>query len=915
MAASMKVTYLRCEYRTNPLGIDVIQPRLSWVLEGDGRGLRQTAYRILVATSASVLAKNRGDLWDSGKVASSRTAHVVYEGKKLTSRMECFWKVCAWDGDGKQTQWSKSACWTMGLLKKSDWKVKWISMEPELLAKLGGITNIAKETPPPPYLRREFTLARKVVKATVYASARGLFDMQINGQKVSSDIFAPEWTDYFKRLNYRTYDVTGLVKKGANAIGAVLGDGWYAGYVGWQKSRGRYGLQTRLVAQLEVEYADGSRETIATDKSWKTALGQIRYSDFMKGESYDARLEMKGWSEAGFDESQWHKVQVVEAPEAALVWQASEPVLVTQEFKPVSMTEPTPGVYVYDIGQNIAGFVRLKVKAPAGTAVQIRHAERLNPDGTIYTANLRRAKATDIYICKGKGVEVFQPTFTFHGFQYVEVSGLPSKPDMKTVTALAINSATPPAGQFECSDALINRLYKNITWGQRGNFLSVPTDCPQRDERLGWMGDAEVFIETAAYNMDVAAFFTKWMVDVEDAQDEEGRFPDVAPRVREGENFVGLDNLRAGAAWADAGVIVPWTIYKRYGDTRIIERHWAAMTRWMEWLAKVNPDFVRVNELYNNYGDWLCIPADESFGTTSPMKELLATAFWAFDAKCMAEMAAATGDMATANQYAELFRRIREKFQQTYALAGGKLNVETQTAYLLALAFDLLPREDRPKAAARLVELLKGNGWHLSTGFVGIRLLNPVLTEMGYADVAYKLLTNRTYPSWLYPVTHGATTIWERWDGWTAEKGFGNPGMNSFNHYSLGSVGQWLFSDVAGIACDKSAAGFERIVIKPHVGGGLKYVKASYDSMHGRISTSWKLSGEKLSLEVAIPANTMALVYVPATDKLQVTEGGRLPAHCQCLTFLRYEQGFAVFIAGSGEYSFKSIVRPIEAVK
>jgi alpha-L-rhamnosidase len=915
MAAAMKATYLRCEYRQNPLGIDVPQPRLSWIVEGNGRGLGQSAYRVLVASSPDLLAKDKADLWDSGKVASSQTVHIIYSGKTLASRARCFWKVRAWDRDGKETAWSKPASWTMGLLKKSDWKGKWVAMETELLKRLSGVSDLAKQTPPPPYLRKGFEVKKKVVRATLYATARGLFEVEINGKAVSADIFAPEWTDYFRRIQYRTYDVTKLLAKGGNAIGAVLGDGWYAGYVGWQKTRGRYGLQTSFMGQLEIDYADGSKETVATDRTWKTTLGPIRSSDFMAGERYDARLELPGWSKGSFDDSGWPGVEVVQTPDVPLVWQASEPVLVTKELAPVKMTQPARGVYVFDIGQNIAGFVRLKVSAPIGTAVQIRHAERLNPDGTIYTENLRRAKATDAYICKGKGVETYRPRFTFHGFQYVEITGLPSRPDKDTVTALAINSATPPAGSFECSNKLINRLYKNITWGQRGNFLSVPTDCPQRDERLGWMGDAEVFIETASRNMDVAAFFTKWMVDVEDAQDEEGRFPDIAPRLREDVNFVGLDKLRASAAWADAGVIVPWTVYRNYADTRIIERHWAAMTRWMEWLERVNPQYHRVNELSNNYGDWLCIPADESFGTTSPMKELLATAFWAFDAKCMAEMAAALMNKGQVSHYHDLFEKIRAKFQQVYVQAGGRLSVETQTAYLLALAFDLLNREDRRPAAVRLVELLKENGWHLSTGFVGIRLLNPVLTEMGYADVAYRLLNNRTYPSWLYPVTHGATTIWERWDGWTTEKGFGDAGMNSFNHYSLGSVGQWLFSDVAGISADKSAAGYERIVIKPYVGGGLKFARASYRSMRGTISTSWKLNGEKLTLDVTIPANTMALMYVPATDKLQVTEGGRLPAHCKCLTFLRYESGFAVFIAGSGRYSFRSVTRPIVPVE
>ncbi|HSV26943.1 MAG TPA: glycoside hydrolase family 78 protein [Sedimentisphaerales bacterium] len=914
-AGKMKPTHLRCEYMIDPLGIDVVKPRLSWQLKGGGRSLKQSAYRILVGSNPSILAKNRGDLWDSGMVQSSRTLHVEYDGKRLLSRMRCYWKVCVWGQDGGQPAWSEPAFWTMGLLDKPDWKAEWISMRPSLHRRLCGIKDFKTEMPAPIYLRREFRLSKKVARATLYMTARGLFDAHINGSRVSQDVFAPEWTDYHKRIHYRTYDVTGLVLKGGNALGVMLGDGWYAGYVGWQTTRGRYGLQTSLMAQLEIVFADGSRTRIVTDKSWKCSLGPIQSSDFMMGESYDARRELGGWTGAGYVQGDWHKVQVVRKSSAKLVWQPSEPVRVVKELKPVRMTEPKPGVYVYDLGQNIAGFVRLRVKAPAGTAVQLRHAEMLNPDGTIYTENLRNAKATDVYITKGKGVEVWQPKFTFHGFQYVEVSGLPCKPDMKTVTALVVHSAMPEAGSFECSEPFVNRLYKNIVWGQRGNFISVPTDCPQRDERLGWMGDAQVFIQTASCNMDVAGFFTKWMMDVEDAQDKEGRFPDVAPRVREDGDFVGLNKLCGSPAWADAGIIIPWTIYKTYGDTRIIERHWKAMTRWMDYLHRSNPDYHRVNGLGQNYGDWLCIPADESFGTTSPMKELLATAFWVLDARYMAEMAAACQRPGDVARYRDLFENVKRKFQEKYVLADGRMAVETQTAYLLALAFELLPQDLRAKAAAHLVENLRTNGWHLSTGFIGVRLLNPVLTQMGYADVAYRLLNNKTYPSWLYPVMHGATTIWERWDGWTAEKGFQTPKMNSFNHYSLGSVGQWLFSDVAGISFEPASAGFERIVIRPYPGGGLTYARASYESVRGTIISDWKLNGENLTLKVLIPANTTALVYVPAEDVMKVREGGRTAAKAEGLTFLRGEKGFAVFIAGSGAYSFKSQVKPIEPVR
>jgi alpha-L-rhamnosidase len=512
-------------------------------------------------------------------------------------------------------------------------------------------------------------------------------------------------------------------------------------------------------------------------------------------------------------------------------------------------------------------------------------------DLLFYTTNLRSARATDYYVLKGEGEEVYEPRFTFHGFRYVEVTGYPGEPPLGAIVGRVVHSATPPSGSFECSSRMVNELQENIVWGQRGNFLSVPTDCPQRDERLGWMGDAQVFVRTAAFNMDVAAFFEKWMVDVEDAQSPEGAFPDVAPLL----SGSGLIDLRRGApAWGDAGVIVPWTIYRTYDDTRIVERHYDAMARWMEYLHKANPDLIRKNRMGNNYGDWLSPKGDHT------PKHLLATAYWTYDAKLMAEMAEATGRHEDASEYKELHGRIKAAFQEAYVSPDGRVEGDTQTCYLLALHMELLPEDLRSRAAEHLVRTIERESWHLSTGFVGVGYLCPVLTEAGHTDVAYRLLGNETYPSWGYTIKNGATTIWERWDGWTEKNGFQSPNMNSFNHYSLGSVGEWLYRYVAGI--DLGTPGYGRIVIRPCPGGGLTRASGEYDSVRGRISSSWKIEDDRFVLEALIPPNTTATVHVPSTD--DVTEGGRPVHEADGVEFLRAGEGETVLSVGSGRYEF-----------
>jgi alpha-L-rhamnosidase len=890
---------LKCEYRVDPLGIDVRAPRLSWALESEGRGQVQLAYRILVARSEEDLEAEEDLLWDSGRVESGRTIGVEYEGEALRSGSRCVWKVRAWDGAGEPSPFSGPAVFEMGLLERSDWKGDWISLgkgpDEDFDPPTGDeYDDLANGLGPSPYLRKEFSLDRPIRRARLYATARGVYELYINGMRVGEDVLAPGWTDYDRRVQYQVYDVTALLADGPNVLGAVLGDGWFAGFVGFDpKHRGAlYGSSPQLLAQLDVEYEDGSRESVATDGSWRCSKGPILFSDLLMGEAYDARNEMPGWSEPGFDDSAWYGVNSPqEIGDSNLVAQPDEGIRVTEEVEAKTVTEPESGRYVFDLGRNMVGWVRLKVGGEAGTEVTLRHAEALNPDGTIYTTNLRSARATDRYVLKGEGEEVYEPRFTFHGFRHVEVTGYPGEPPLGAVTGRVVHSETPPSGTFECSSQMVNELQENILWGQRGNFLSVPTDCPQRDERLGWMGDAQVFVRTAAFNMDVAAFFEKWMADVEDAQSPEGAFPDVAPLLRGS----GLIDLRWGApAWGDAGVIVPWTIYRTYDDTRIVERHYDAMARWMEYLHEANPELIRKNRMGNNYGDWLSPRGDHT------PKHLLATAYWAYDAKLMAEMAETTGRHDDAKKYGDLNERIKAAFNEAYVASDGRIEGDTQTCYLLALHMDLLPEEMRSTAAEHLVRTIEREDWHLSTGFVGVGYLCPVLTEAGYADVAYRLLNNETYPSWGYTIRNGATTIWERWDGWTEENGFQSPNMNSFNHYSLGSVGEWLYRYVAGI--DLGKPGYGRIVIRPRPGGGLTHARGEYDSVRGRISSSWKIDGGRFVLEVSIPPNTKATVHVPSSDG--VSEGGRPVEEAEGVELLGVDEGETVLSVGSGRYEF-----------
>jgi alpha-L-rhamnosidase len=881
-AAPLVPDSLRCEYRVNPLGMDETAPRLSWCLRSSRRGERQTACQILVAASQKDLARSNADLWDSGRIEGDASIGVVYAGRPLASGQLCFWKVRVWDKDGRPSSWSDPAFWSMGLLQQQDWRGDWIGCD-----NLRGQTNDSGlSLPPPPYLRREFTLSKAVRRATLYATALGLVDLRLNGQLVSDDRFTPGWTDYTKRVHYRAYDVTALLRRGPNALGAILADGWYSGYIGWGHKRDHYGAKPRFRAQLQIDFADGSSDIIATGPDWKAAMGPVREADFLMGESFDARLISK-WDQPGFDDSQWAPVDTGAEMTPPIQAHPGPPVRAFALLKPKSISRPAPGVYVFDLGQNFAGVARLKISGKPGQKITLRFAERLNPTGGIYTDNLRGARATDTYICRGHGAETWEPRFTFHGFQYVEVTGLTRPPSPDTITGVALSSATAGAGKFACSDPMLNRLAQNICWTQRANFIDIPTDCPQRDERLGWMGDAQVYIRAATLNEDVQAFFTKWLLDVQDAQRADGEFTMVAPAKIAGDG--------GGPAWADAGVICPWTLYQVYGDTRVLERHYDSMARFIEFCQnRSTPDLLPPAK-FHCFGDWLNINDETPHA-------VICTAYFAYSTSLMARIAEVLGKTGDAVKYNDLFQRLKAAFNRAYVAPDGHIQGDTQTDYVLALAFGLLDADKQELAAQYLVDNIRRRDWHLSTGFVGTKSLMLALAQIGRGDVAQRLIHNDTFPSWGFSIKHGATSIWERWDGWTPEKGFQDPGMNSFAHYAFGAVYQWMVENIGGI--QSASPDYKQILIAPQPDPLLTWADTAYVSIHGPIQTHWSRNGNALRLQLSIPPNTTATVRLPAAGPDRVSESGRPAARSPGVTFLRMDGPAALFQVQSGAYDF-----------
>ncbi len=939
-AADVKPVALRTEYLANPLSLDTTAPRLQWQLVSNERGARQTAYRILVASSAPKLAKDEGDLWDSGKLASDASTQIAYAGKPLASGQPCFWKVQVWDQHSQASRWSVAALWSMGLLKTNDWKAQWISYRDH--APLH--TNRASLfLPPARHYRKAFAAAKPVKRAMIYVSALGLVDLHLNGQPITDSFFESGWADYQKRAYYRAHDVTGQLQRGENCLGAVVADGWYAGYVGYgllvgygpnKVGRYFYGKTPAFLAQLEIEYTDGARETIVTDTSWQVSSdGPIREADMIMGEAFDARSLQADWCSAhGAKDWKWESAIRAEdngstkaifsdnrgKREVELGFQrppklqayAAQPIRVTQDLKAQRLTEPKPGVYIFDLGQNFAGVIRLKIKGPAGTRLQIRYGEMLHPDGRLMTENLRKARAIDYYTLSGdKGGETWMPRFTYHGFQFVEITGLPAKPSLDTVTGLVLHNDTPLTGEFACSDEVMTRFWKNTQWTQRANFLEMPTDCPQRDERLGWMGDAQIYVRTASYNADVAAFFTKWLDDLVEAQLADGPYPDYCPYPM----GHGAKDQNWGTAWTDAGIICPYTIWQVYGDTRLIEKNWDSMTRFMNWRRHRASDF-RGGKDGNTWGDWLNV------NEATPI-EFIDAAYFKHDADLMARMASAIGRQQETDDYAALSANIAAQFAKDYQNPDGTLKVNTQTAHVLALTFGLLPGATGKGISDKLTERIAKNDFRMATGFLGTKPLLPALSASGQNDLACRLFQSRRFPSWGYEVVNGATSVWERWDSYTKEHGFNgadgtqNAAMNSFSHYSFGAVMEWGFRTLAGI--DTAGPGFKQIIIRPNPptpGSNpeqkpIDWVKSHYDSIHGRIVSNWRRTDSRFELETTIPANTTATIYLPAKGAEAVTESGKALAKAKGVKLLRLEGDRVVLAVEAGAYRFASTVQ------
>jgi alpha-L-rhamnosidase len=1047
---------LRCEYRTNPLGVDVTAPRLSWKLEAanpGARGLKQSAYQVLAASSEAILTGNHGDLWDSGKVNTDRSIQKPYGGKPLSSGQVVWWKVRVWDNDANPSAWSEPARWSMGPLDASDWKGKWIGLDggegkPQELASAqwisagnsapgtiylrrtfevskdnpvayaplwmvgsgptvvtinGGptrkskgvkdpisidltgflhpgtnllaatVTSAGNEPPaligaveldladgehvlvrtgegwrassaeaadwnkdsfndssweaakalglygmapwgevgagwrtvlPARLLRKDFTAPAQVKRATLYVSGLGLFEAYLNGEKVGHDVLVPALSEYEKRAYYMTYDVTKLLRPGANALGVMLGNGRFF--------PPRHNIPTvmrgfgypKLLLQLDMEQADGKVESVSSDETWKlTTEGPIRANNEYDGEIYDARQEMAGWSRPGFSDAAWQQAQVVEGPAGVLTAQPIAPIRVTETLKPVAVHELRPGVYIFDMGQNMVGWCRLTVEGPRGTTVTLRHAERLRPNGMLYMDNLRSAEATDTYTLKGNGMEVYEPRFTYHGFRYVEVKGFPGKPTLASLEGREVHDDLEQASELATSNPLLNQVYKAVIWGTKDNYRSIPTDCPQRDERQGWLGDRSGESLGETYLFDVAAFYAKWVRDMHDAQDADGRISDVSPAYWPLYN----DNV----TWPASFIMVTDHLYRQYDDLRVIEQNYPGMRKWITHMQTYLKDDLMPRD---NYGDW-CVPPEspELIHSKDPSRKtdatVIGTTYFYRLLRLMETFATLLGKQDDANEYSQLAGKLLVAFNKTYFHAAeNQYSNSSETSSVLPLAFRMVPEDNRQGVADALIRKIEDQGKdHLATGLVGGQWLMQTLSDGGSPGVAYQIAAQRTYPSWGYMVTHGATTIWELWNGDTAD-----PAMNSGNHLMLvGDLITWSYENLAGIRPDFAHPAFKHIVMRPTPVGDLTYVQASYNSSYGKIVSDWKIAGGRFIWNIIVPPNTTATVYISGNDAAGITESGKPASEAQSVKYLRTEAGATVYEIGSGSYRFESkMARP-----
>ncbi|MCI0495388.1 glycoside hydrolase family 78 protein [candidate division KSB1 bacterium] len=852
---------LRCEYLENPIGIDIQNPRFFWTLNHRERKQSQTAYQILVSSDKALLMQEKGDAWDSGKVASEQTIQIEYAGKILESGKRYFWRVRWWDKNDHSSPYSEIAFFEMGFLNDSDWQAKWISKQDVKEFKVKGAIILGNDVgeylqAQAIYLRKEFKVKEKIMRARAYVCGLGYYELRLNGQKIGDRVLEPAQTDYRKSALYSTYDITEAIQRD-NAIGVILGNGRHVKIYDYGKPR--------LILQIHIEYEDGTTEKIVTDEKWKVSHGPLMDNGLYYGEKYDARLEMPGWDQPDSDDSDWDSAILVDGYNLAS--EMMPPIRVTQILKPQNLSSPSPGTYIFDFGQNFTGWARLSVLGPAGTEVKLRYAELLHPDGTLNTIPNQRAEATDVYILKGEGVEIYEPRFTYHGFRYVEVTGFPGVPTLENIAGCFVHSAVEPAGDFICSNQLFNQIHRNVRWGNLSNLMSVPTDCPQRDERYGWMGDAHLAAEQAIFNFDMAAFYSKFACDMQLSQLENGSLPDTVPP------YLGKLVYPADPAWGTAYIIIVWYLYHYYGDTRILENHYETMKKYVQFLQANSEDHI-IKKL-GKYGDW-CPP-----GSIAPKRtklELTSTWYYYYETVLLSKMAQVIGKESEASEYASLAEAVKDAFNRHYfendQYAGHWMspvarNVD-QTSNVLPLYLDMTPDGMKPKVLAKLLQsIIQDQDYHLDTGIIGTRYLLDVLTENGHEEIAYRIATQETYPGWGYMIAEGTTTLWERWEKITGG------GMNSHNHIMLGSVDAWFYRAIAGISCLEP--GWKKVKIKPGVVGDLKFATAKLKTVRGDVHVSWEKKENSLEVIVQIPVGTTAEVHLPLLwEHGVIRESGRI---------------------------------------
>jgi alpha-L-rhamnosidase len=876
--AGLSIQKLRCEYLTNPLGIDCVHPRLSWELHSPGRGQEQSAYEILVASSRARLADDQGDLWDSGKVVSGQSVQIPYNGEALRSGQQVFWKVRVWDQAGAASRFSPPATWEMGLLSAQGWHpARWIAR------------NLDKNDPLAPMLRRQFTLKKTVKRARVYVCGLGYYELHLNGRKVGDHHLDPAYTDYNRRVLYVTYDVTSQLHPGTNALGVILGNGWYNMQtdVGWGFQNASWRNSPRVLLKLEVDFADGSRTDLVSDASWQCSTGPIVYDNIYGGETYDARLEKPGWDQAGYDASQWKPAMIVSAPKGRLVAQAMPPVKAFEKLKPVALTEPKPGVWMFKFGQNLAGFSQLRVRGPAGTKIVLKYGEKVATNGLLDVKDISAYHTltgpgqqfqTDTYILKGQGEESWHSHFDYDGFQYVEVTGFPGKPDLNSLCAVFIHSAVPETGHFVCSNPVLNKIQHATRWSYLSNLQGYPTDCPQR-EKSGWTGDAHLAAEQAMYNFMPAAVYENWLNDMSDLQWTNGELPAIVPTPGFGYDWGN------GPAWDSAFLLMPEYLHEYYDDTRVLKDHYASMKLYVDYLTgHATNGIVSIG-----LGDWVPVKTDTPVPVTS-------TAYYFKDAQIVSQTAALLGHPGDAEKYAALAARIKSDFNREFYHADtGSYANGSQTALSCALYQGLVVPENRSLVLSNLVVAVAKTGGHIDTGILGAKYILNALLDNGRADVAYRIVSQTNYPGWGWWMEQGATTLWEGWNG-----------GGSRNHIMFGDVSAWFYKALAGINSDPAAPGFKHIIIRPNCVGNLSYVRATYDSIHGPIVSDWKLDRGKFDLHVEIPANTTATVYVPHAKVDDVREGNTPAIKATGIAAYRQEPDAAVFEIGSGSYQFSS---------